>query len=89
MQRCSKMHCPFLSNQYYRRRTQWGGIFWKKLVHNCNKRGVEGGNVHGGWIFFFKISKRDFAFIREMRVQKLINARINSEKLIPIILPRF
>ena len=19
------------------------GIFWKKLVHNCNKRGVEGG----------------------------------------------
>ena len=20
-----------------------GGIFWKKLVHNCNKRGVEGG----------------------------------------------
>ena len=53
-----------------------GGIFWKKLVHNCNKRGVEGGknlrnmeggNVHGGWIFF-KISKRDFTFIREMRV---------------------
>ena len=20
-----------------------GGIFWKKLVYNCNKRGVEGG----------------------------------------------
>ena len=20
-----------------------GGIVWKKLVHNCNKRGVEGG----------------------------------------------
>ena len=20
-----------------------GGIFWKNLVHNCNKRGVEGG----------------------------------------------
>ena len=20
-----------------------GGIFWKKLVHNCNKRGMEGG----------------------------------------------
>ena len=20
-----------------------GGIFWKKVVHNCNKRGVEGG----------------------------------------------
>ena len=19
-----------------------GGFFWKKLVHNCNKRGVEG-----------------------------------------------
>jgi hypothetical protein len=33
-----------------------GGIFWKKLVHNSNKR--------GGWIFvlwrveFFKIGKR-------------------------------
>ena len=42
-----------------------GGIFWKKLVHKCNKRGVEGGkskksinveggNVRGGWIFFSK-----------------------------------
>ena len=20
-----------------------GGIFWKKLAHNCNNRGVEGG----------------------------------------------
>jgi hypothetical protein len=42
------------------------GFFGKKLVHNCNKRGVEGGrkfkksinveggNVHGGWIFFSK-----------------------------------
>ena len=41
-----------------------GGIFWKKVVHKCNKRGVkggkskksinvEGGNVRGGWIFFF------------------------------------
>ena len=41
-----------------------GGIFGKKLVHKCNKRGVEGGkkskksmnveggNVRGGWIFF-------------------------------------
>ena len=30
---------------------------------------VEGGNVCEGWIFFFKIStKRDFTFIREMRV---------------------
>ena len=43
-----------------------GGIFWKKLIHNSNKRGVEGGkkykksvnaedgNVRGGWIFFSK-----------------------------------
>ena len=43
-----------------------GWIFWKKLVHNCNKRGLEGvikslksinvesGNVHGGGIFFSK-----------------------------------
>jgi len=22
-----------------------GGIFWKKLVKKCNKRGVEGGNI--------------------------------------------
>ena len=21
------------------------GFFWKKLVHNCNKRGVEGGKI--------------------------------------------
>ena len=45
-----------------------GGIFWKKLVHNSNKRGVEGGkieesNKRGVWIFvlrrveFFKIGK--------------------------------
>ena len=45
-----------------------GGIFWKKLVHKSNKRGVEGGkiseiNKRGGWIFvfrwveFFKIGK--------------------------------
>ena len=47
-----------------------GWDFWEKLVHNCNKRGVEGGKnlrnqlktwrvemcVEGG--FFFKISKR-------------------------------
>ena len=57
-----------------------GGIFWKKLIHNSNKRGVEGGkkykksinveggNVRGGWIFRFKINKRVFTFIREMRV---------------------
>ena len=42
-----------------------GGTFWKKLVHKCNKRGVEGkkskksinvegGNVRGGWNFFSK-----------------------------------
>ena len=40
-----------------------GGIIWKKLVHNRNKRGVEGekksinmevGNEHGGWNFFSK-----------------------------------
>ena len=35
-----------------------GGIFWKKLVHKCNKRGAEGGknlsNKRGGWIFFSK-----------------------------------
>ena len=46
-----------------------GGIFRKKLVHNSNKRGVEGGkiqeiNKRGGWIFvlwrvkFFKIGER-------------------------------
>ena len=29
---------------------------------------VEGGNVRGGWIFFFKINKRASTFIREMRV---------------------
>ena len=40
-----------------------GGIFWKKLVHNCNKQGVEGeksrksinvegGNVRRGCFFF-------------------------------------
>ena len=44
------------------------GIFWEKLVHNSNKRGVEGGKIseidkRGGWIFvlrrveFFKIGK--------------------------------
>ena len=22
-----------------------GGIFWKRLVHNSNKRGVEGGKI--------------------------------------------
>ena len=54
-------------------------FFWKQLVHNCSKRGVEVEiileiNKRGGWKcewrvdFFFKISKRDFTFIREMRV---------------------
>ena len=47
-----------------------GRISWKKLVHKCNKRGV-GGTVGGGWIFFFKINKRDFMFISEMRVMVL------------------
>ena len=57
-----------------------GWIFWKKkLVHNCNKRKVEGGkkskksinvedgNVHGGWKKV-KIIKRVSTFIREMTV---------------------
>ena len=46
-------------------------MFWKKLVHKCNKRGVEGGNVRGGWNFFFKINKHDSTFIRDMRVDGL------------------
>ena len=56
-----------------------GGILWKKLMHNSSKRGVKGGkkykesiNVEGGFFLwrveFFKIGKRDFTFIREMRV---------------------
>ena len=30
-----------------------GGIFWKKLVHKSNKRGVQGGKIfqRGWWIF--------------------------------------
>ena len=52
-----------------------GGIFWEKLLHKCNKRGVDGGknrknkhgNVYGGGNFF-KIDKRDFTFIRKIRV---------------------
>ena len=62
-----------------------GGIFWKKLVHKCDKRGVEGGknlkksiNVEGGFFFwrveFFKIGKRDVTFIREMRVTVALSA---------------
>ena len=38
-----------------------GGIFWKKLLQNCNKRGVESSKK-------FKINKRVSTFIREMRV---------------------
>ena len=38
-----------------------GGILQKKLVNNCNKGGVEGGNK-------FKINKHVSTFIREMRV---------------------
>ena len=34
-----------------------GRIFWKKLVHNCNKRGLEGGNVREGWIFSKSVSE--------------------------------
>ena len=33
-----------------------GGILWKKLMHNSNKRGVEG--VKTWRVEFFKISKR-------------------------------
>ena len=36
---------------------------WKKSKKTIN---VEGGNVRGGWIFYFKINKRDSTFIREM-----------------------
>ena len=58
-----------------------GGIFWKKLVHNSNKRGVRGGwkksknsiNVEGGILFcggwnFSKSVNVGPTFIREMRV---------------------
>jgi hypothetical protein len=38
---------------------------WKKSKKSIN---MEGEKLHGGWIFFFNISKRDFKFIREMRV---------------------
>ena len=34
-----------------------GGILWKKLMHNSNKRGVEGGiNKRGGWNFSKSVS---------------------------------
>ena len=44
-----------------------GGIFWKKLVHNSNKPGVEGGFFCGGWNFSKSVSVGP-TFIREMRV---------------------
>ena len=44
-----------------------GGIFWKKLVHNSNKRVVEGGSFL--WSAeFFKTGRRDFTFIREVSI---------------------
>ena len=48
----------------------WSGG-WKKSKKSLNMEvgiNVEGRNVRGGWIFFFKINKRDSTFIREMRV---------------------
>ena len=49
-----------------------GGIFWRKLVHKSNKRGVEGGFLFcGGWIFLKSVSVGS-TFIREMRVHTLI-----------------
>ena len=49
-----------------------GGIFWKKVVHNSNKQGVEGGkieeiNKRGGWNFSKSVSVGP-TFIRELRV---------------------
>ena len=44
-----------------------GGIFCKKLIHNSNKRGVEGGFLFcGGWNF--SLVRVGPTFIREMRV---------------------
>ena len=31
-----------------------GEILWKKVVHNCNKRGVEGGKINNRGGFFSK-----------------------------------
>ena len=49
------------------------GLFEKKIVHNCNKQGVEGEknlrnkkNMEGG----IKINKHVYLFIREMTVTK-------------------
>jgi hypothetical protein len=59
-----------------------GGILWKKLMHDSNKRGVEGGkkskesiNVEGGyfcgvWNFSKSVSVGS-AFIRETRVGRI------------------
>ena len=40
---------------------------------------VEGGNVRGGWNFFFKINKRASTFIREMRVGTLTKYGYNVQ----------
>ena len=53
-------------------------------MQQCNKLGVESGkkskksiNVEGGFFLwrveFFKIGKRDFTFINEMRVPDILN----------------
>ena len=37
--------------------------------------------MRGGWIFFFKMNKRDSTFIREMRVLfSLLNVEVYPEK---------
>ena len=37
-----------------------GGIFWKKLVYNCNKQGAEGGKNlrNGGWKCEWRVEKK-------------------------------
>ena len=47
-----------------------GGILWKKLMHNSNKRGVEGGFLFCGGGNFSKSVSMGSTFIREMRVSK-------------------
>ena len=34
--------------------------------------------MHGGWIFFFKINKRDSMFVREMRVVRLCSMELDN-----------
>ena len=48
---------------------------WKIFKKSIN---VEGGFLRGGWIFFFKITKRASTFIREMRV--LIDTQLQRKK---------